>query len=120
MHNEVAPGQDEISRIFALSNVSVDQNALCQDVFSQCTSEHGLTLLLHKNLSVGRILKILQLEFQHEHWTKSLRAWEDERSVSLLALQAPTALLVEEEDGVLVEPRLMRTCSWSASHPIWC
>ena len=30
---------------------------------------------------------------------------------SLIPFQAPTALLVEEEDGVLVEPRLMRTCS---------
>ena len=33
MHNEVAPGQHEISPIFALSNVSADQNALCQVFF---------------------------------------------------------------------------------------
>ena len=49
MHNGVAP-------IFALINVSVNLNALCQDVFSQCTSEHGLTLLLRKSLS-GRALE---------------------------------------------------------------
>ena len=38
---------------------------------------------------------------------------------SLLVFQVPTARLVEEE-GVLIESRLMRTCSWSALHPIWC
>ena len=41
----------EISPLFALSTVSVDQNALCQGELSPCTSEHGLTLLIHKNLS---------------------------------------------------------------------
>ena len=43
-HNGVAP-------IFALSNGSVNLNALCQDVLFQCTSAHGLTLLLRKGLS---------------------------------------------------------------------
>ena len=40
-----------VAQIFALSNVSVNLNALCQDVLPQCTSEHGLTLLLRKSLS---------------------------------------------------------------------
>jgi len=53
MHNEVAPGQHEISPIFALSNVSADQNALCQDVLSQCAIKHGLTLLLHEKPFAG-------------------------------------------------------------------
>ena len=53
MINEVAPGQHEISPIFALSNVSADQNALCQDVLSQCAIKHGLTLLLHEKPFAG-------------------------------------------------------------------
>ena len=50
MHNEVASGQHEISPIFALKNMSADQNALCQDVCSQRASTanainvHGDTL----------------------------------------------------------------------------
>merc|ERR1712136_536801 len=53
MHNEVAPGQHEISPIFALTNVSADQNALCQDVLSQCAMKNGLTLLLHEKPFAG-------------------------------------------------------------------
>ena len=53
MHNEVAPGQHEISPIFALSNVSADQNALCQDVLSHSAMAHGLTLLLHEKPFAG-------------------------------------------------------------------
>ena len=56
-----------------------------------------------------------------EKWLESrAKASTGDAIASLLSSQAPTALLVEEEDGVLVEPRLMRTCSWIASHPIWC
>ena len=47
-----------------------------------------------------------------EKWLKS-RAKQStgEDIASLFSLQNPTALLVEEEDGVLFEPRLMPTCS---------
>ena len=48
MLNEVAPGQHEISPIFALSCVSAGQKSLYQDVLSECASKDGLTLLLHK------------------------------------------------------------------------
>ena len=40
MHNEVLPGQHEISPIFAHGTVPADQNALCQDV---CTTVLSLT-----------------------------------------------------------------------------
>ena len=53
MHNEVAPGQHEISPIFALTNVSADQNALCQDVLSQSAMKNGLKLLLHEKPFAG-------------------------------------------------------------------
>ena len=34
VHNEMVPGQHEISLIFALGDASADQNASCQDVCS--------------------------------------------------------------------------------------
>ena len=46
MHNEVAPGQHEISPIFALIGVPTGQKARCNDVLFLCASKHGLTLLL--------------------------------------------------------------------------
>ena len=76
MHNEVAPGQHEISPIFALSNVSADQNALCQDV----ASKHGLTLLLDENLMRASMnLENIVTGVELGHWTKPSRAREDER-----------------------------------------
>ena len=66
MLNEVAPGQNEISSIFALSSVSADQKALCQDVLSQRASKHGLTLLL--------ILLILLLGIEHRHWGRRAKS----------------------------------------------
>ena len=48
LHNEVEPGQLEISPIFALSCVSAGQKALCWDVLTQCASKYDLTLLLHQ------------------------------------------------------------------------
>ena len=54
MHNGVA-------LIFALSNVSVSLNAICQDVFAQCASKHDLTLLLHENL----LRACRSFQFQH-------------------------------------------------------
>ena len=71
MHNELAPGQHEISPIFALSNVFVDQKALCQNVsfpIHQRTRSHFVP---SQKPFAGRILKRLQQGFEHEHWTKS-------------------------------------------------
>ena len=47
MHNEVAPGQQEISPIFASSNVSADQNALCQVFFLSFVSVMAYAINVH-------------------------------------------------------------------------
>ena len=48
-------------------------------------------------------------------WLESrAKASTGDARASQLALKAPIVLIFEEEDGVLVETTMMRTCSWSA------
>ena len=47
-HNEVAPGQFEISPIFSSLNVAIDQNMLMMDVLQKVAIKHGLVCLLHE------------------------------------------------------------------------
>ena len=47
-HNEVAPGQFEISPIFSSLNVAIDQNMLMMDVLQKAAIKHGLVCLLHE------------------------------------------------------------------------
>ena len=50
-----------------------------------------------------------------EKWLESrAKASTGEAPASQLSLQAPIVLIFEEKDGVLVESRMMRACSWSA------
>lgn len=47
-HNEVAPGQYEISSIYSDANIAVDQNQLMMDVLKKTAKKHGLYCLLHE------------------------------------------------------------------------
>ena len=47
-HNEVAPGQHEVSPIFSLTNVATDQNELCLEVMADVAASHGLVVLNHE------------------------------------------------------------------------
>jgi len=47
-HNEVAPLQHEFSPVFALTNVSADQNILCIEVMNEIAVKHGLRVLFHE------------------------------------------------------------------------
>lgn len=47
-HNEVAPGQFEISSIFSDANIAVDQNQLMMDVLKKTAKKHGLYCILHE------------------------------------------------------------------------
>lgn len=47
-HNEVAPGQHEMSPIFALTNVAADQNILTVNLMHELSLKHGLVALQHE------------------------------------------------------------------------
>ena len=47
-HNEVAPGQFEISPIFSSLNVAIDQNMMMMDILQKVAIKHGLVCLLHE------------------------------------------------------------------------
>jgi glutamine synthetase len=48
LHNEVAPSQHELSPIFALTNVSSDQNILCVELMEDLAADHDLKVLFHE------------------------------------------------------------------------
>jgi len=52
-HNEVAPGQHEVSPIFSLTNVATDQNELCLEIMSDVAAAHGLVVLNHEKPFAG-------------------------------------------------------------------
>ena len=47
-HNEVAPGQHEVSPIFTPHNVAADQNQLLMEVLHTVALDHGLICLAHE------------------------------------------------------------------------
>lgn len=47
-HNEVAPGQFEISPIFSSLNVAIDQNMMMMDILQKVALKHNLVCLLHE------------------------------------------------------------------------
>ena len=47
-HNEVAPSQHEFSPIFALTNVSADQNILSVEIMEDIAAEHDLAICFHE------------------------------------------------------------------------
>ena len=52
-HNEVAPSQHELSPIFALTNVSSDQNIVCLQIMDEIAARHGVKVLQHEKPFAG-------------------------------------------------------------------
>jgi len=52
-HNEVAPGQHEMSPIFKVANASADNNVLFMEVCNQQASKLGLQMLFHEKPFAG-------------------------------------------------------------------
>lgn len=52
-HNEVAPGQFEISPIFSRTNLAADGNVLAIEVLNDVAAEHGLRVLCHEKPFAG-------------------------------------------------------------------
>lgn len=52
-HNEVAPGQHEMSPIFSLTNVAADQNVLTCELMQEISVSHGLVALPHEKPFLG-------------------------------------------------------------------
>ncbi len=52
-HNEVAPGQFEISPIFSVTNLAADGNILAMDVLRDLAFEHDFAVLFHEKPFAG-------------------------------------------------------------------
>jgi glutamine synthetase len=63
-HNEVAPGQFEISTIFADANIAVDQNQVLMDVLKKTAKKHRLACLLHEKPFAG-----INGSGKHNNWS---------------------------------------------------
>jgi len=65
-HNEVAPGQYEISPIYTEANIAVDQNQILMDVLKKTAKVHGLECLLHEKPFKG-----INGSGKHNNWSLS-------------------------------------------------
>jgi len=63
-HNEVAPGQFEISPIYAEANRATDQNQIMMDVLKKVAKKHGLIALLHEKPFKG-----INGSGKHNNWS---------------------------------------------------
>merc|ERR1719454_2749163 len=52
-HNEVAPGQHEMSPIFGCANFSADHNIFFMEVMTEIAAKHGLAVLFHEKPFAG-------------------------------------------------------------------
>merc|ERR1719382_1639541 len=52
-HNEVAPGQHEMSPVFGTANYSADHNAFFMEVCTEIAAKHGLAVLFHEKPFAG-------------------------------------------------------------------
>merc|ERR1719382_2236245 len=52
-HNEVAPGQHEMSPIFAAANFSADNNVFFMEQMNEIAAKHGLAVLFHEKPFAG-------------------------------------------------------------------
>merc|ERR1712003_434371 len=52
-HNEVAPGQHEMSPIFGVANFSTDNNVLFMETCNRLAAKHGLMVLFHEKPFAG-------------------------------------------------------------------
>eukprot|EP00306_Pavlova_sp_CCMP459_P014829 CAMPEP_0185211392 /NCGR_PEP_ID=MMETSP1140-20130426/67003_1 /TAXON_ID=298111 /ORGANISM="Pavlova sp., Strain CCMP459" /LENGTH=749 /DNA_ID=CAMNT_0027779235 /DNA_START=16 /DNA_END=2265 /DNA_ORIENTATION=+ len=63
-HNEVAPGQHELSPIFQVSNVAVDQNQVCMELMYDLAERHDLAVLFHEKPFAG-----INGNGKHNNWS---------------------------------------------------
>eukprot|EP00697_Spironema_sp_BW2_P008162 gnl/Spiro4/22673_TR11186_c0_g1_i1.p1 gnl/Spiro4/22673_TR11186_c0_g1~~gnl/Spiro4/22673_TR11186_c0_g1_i1.p1 ORF type:complete len:609 (-),score=194.19 gnl/Spiro4/22673_TR11186_c0_g1_i1:531-2357(-) len=63
MHNEVAPAQHEISPIFSVVNIAMDQNILAQKILRETAEKHDLAVLFHEKPFAG-----LNGSGKHNNW----------------------------------------------------
>jgi glutamine synthetase len=52
-HNEVAPGQHEMSPIYCIANASADYNVLFMEVANREAAKEGLAILFHEKPFAG-------------------------------------------------------------------
>merc|ERR1712045_610328 len=52
-HNEVAPGQHEMSPIFGAANFSADNNVFFMEQMNEIAAKHGLAVLFHEKPFAG-------------------------------------------------------------------
>ncbi|GHU91659.1 glutamine synthetase [Deltaproteobacteria bacterium] len=52
-HNEVAPGQFEISPVYEEANIACDHNMLCMNMMRHMAAKHGFVCLLHEKPFAG-------------------------------------------------------------------
>jgi glutamine synthetase len=65
-HNEVAPGQFEISSIYTDANKAVDQNHIMMDLLKKIAKKHGMAALLHEKPFAG-----INGSGKHNNWSLS-------------------------------------------------
>jgi len=65
-HNEVAPGQFEISSIYTDANKAVDQNHIMMDLLRKIARKHGMAALLHEKPFAG-----INGSGKHNNWSLS-------------------------------------------------
>ncbi len=63
-HNEVAPHQFELSPVYALTSVAVDNNQLIMETIKKVATRHGLAALLHEKPFAG-----LNGSGKHNNWS---------------------------------------------------
>jgi glutamine synthetase len=63
-HNEVAPGQHEMSPIFTVSNASSDQNVLFMQIANEEAAQLGLAVLFHEKPFAG-----INGSGKHSNWS---------------------------------------------------
>jgi glutamine synthetase len=63
-HNEVAPGQHEMSPIFTVSNASADQNVLFMQIANDEAAKYGLQVLFHEKPFAG-----INGSGKHSNWS---------------------------------------------------
>lgn len=65
-HNEVAPGQFEISSIYTDGNKAVDENHIMMDLLRKIAKKHGMAALLHEKPFAG-----INGSGKHNNWSLS-------------------------------------------------
>ena len=63
-HNEVAPGQHEISPFFTITNISSDLNQIAMQICCEAGARHGLVFLFHEKPFAG-----INGSGKHNNWS---------------------------------------------------